>query len=1730
MQQKKLDNYLYSLMPQKMQGGGRPKKPAKRVFFAIAPEQISEVTNLVDDKGRVLDEYDESLQGKSFKSLRREISNTLKKAGDSIFSRPEFNDFSSRFKKEYDAKEAFIKYLSNDIAGVISDNADITFGNLDENSPRNDEERASYTGRLQTPIQDVLNQVKNEYGVDVSGIKDLDKLYSGMSGYKYLQENTYNPTYKINTKQTKKIDPTFIFESKQASKISMATEGVPSEVIVLSSEKDFREKLPEILKQNKGQNAEFGIFTHAGNFLRVPQEEVNSLISENIDEGCKLGLYSCYGLSQVKDTFKDVKNITHNIGGPWTGVPRFRTQAEYDALKGRSFADVMYSINPEGKYFTAKPGRDYIDTSLIKEGEREKIYEDLRIRRAEEMALRDLRRAARSAGTNPPTRLPQDFDLSSYLNPNSSVPTFEQWASERGNEINDDTRRLYGQYVMASGYIPTFDQWLYYIGPDLQNASSEELQNFYEEDVNSMRRASIENSMQTELRPIQEPLPQLQPRMPSLRSTRGGARNGGLQKLQGGGFPNINIPNLSIGSIFGAYGQAGTQYGNLFNFPAGDNPFKPKTVNTKSWLDLSGVEQQTKKVEIAKELNLTASGGSWKDASGQTYENDQLLKMAEEKYNSERTNTEEYNKMLPFGQLAYGSMNLQDMVSQELKNKKEKIQDFPVMKSTYAPKGFAEQGGAVNYLQQLMGYKDNSPYKNLPYQDIYSDRITMKGVSQPLLATTDNGISTVMQPGGEYYFPGASVVREKRMDAPPVPTPDEDFSGRRILRKMQDGGKIKTFSNDPEWFNSQTFDNWTIKQLRTGKYGVDPESGALYKLKKPVKVPQEFLDLTSENPSDTETARRGAAFSGLQTAYQNPAMQAPGIIGLGGAMAPTALRVLNTPIALGRFTNAALTPQKVLSAVGAGLAPFNAAEGVKNIQEGNYAEGAADLALAGLDLYVPELLGPAGAINKALKSSMRTLPNIEELRRIFHNQERILSEDELIKLTQEGRGIARDYIDPSYRVDLSNPEQANIWDTNLDGLRRIRTQQLFSTPSANLGPKAGDAVKNKSELTKKDVLGYVNLKDKDKVSKMTDSEFSNTVLKPNGEIVPYSKDIPEKLSKNITPISNDEFITEFNQNIDRLNEIINRRNSTGIQYKVKELTPDGKLIFETPPQPTSSSTLGGDQEALRIFESDPIAFLVERGGLRQNDAGNWVLDNLDPLVEFQNLEDVVSTARSEINNAITPSQIEGTSYWDVYINPGRFTGDVEDIASTEYLRDTLPGLNMIGTGRSVFPDRVARKGSGAYESINEYLKELGLGRVKSGFNSQTNSSLSAWQNFVNSGRGVGFYGGPFVIHGALKNWIPGGIALGALMGTQENQEDGEVQNKKQGGMILSKKRKTPPVPTPDNMFIMKNGGTMYANNLPNAKIGKKIGNFFSDLGRGWLDTLGNVTGGWDLDDSKYKTNIAKNVASVTNPISKISGSLTRSIGEAVLPGSGSAAGQMWKSVGSSMPSSQTPTYTPTPQTQQNPLANLNSLLGAMGPALMTGSMPNLNSFMSMPQGMFQQGGELDMQQMGQPENPLIELPMEQQVELYKGLIDFVVENGIEELASQHPQEYEFFEMFNDYLDDLDEEEEEEVQEEEPMSPEEMANGGIPQRYKNLGFSKVGQKRQSTRPGKKWMVLAKKGDQYKVVHGGAKGMSDFTKHKNEKRRNRFWDRMGGKSSAKATDPFSPLYWHKRFKTW
>ena len=61
-------------------------------------------------------------------------------------------------------------------------------------------------------------------------------------------------------------------------------------------------------------------------------------------------------------------------------------------------------------------------------------------------------------------------------------------------------------------------------------------------------------------------------------------------------------------------------------------------------------------------------------------------------------------------------------------------------------------------------------------------------------------------------------------------------------------------------------------------------------------------------------------------------------------------------------------------------------------------------------------------------------------------------------------------------------------------------------------------------------------------------------------------------------------------------------------------------------------------------------------------------------------------------------------------------------------------------------------------------------------------------------------------------------------------------------------------------------------------------------------------------------------------------------------------------------------------------------------------------------------------------------------------------------------------------------------------------------FNKFGYKKDGsQLKTSTRNGKKWMVLDPNTNKW--VHFGALGYEDYTVHKNENRRKKYWSRMG-----------------------
>ena len=516
-------------------------------------------------------------------------------------------------------------------------------------------------------------------------------------------------------------------------------------------------------------------------------------------------------------------------------------------------------------------------------------------------------------------------------------------------------------------------------------------------------------------------------------------------------------------------------------------------------------------------------------------------------------------------------------------------------------------------------------------------------------------------------------------------------------------------------------------------------------------------------------------------------------------------------------------------------------EAIDNIKEGEYLQAGLNAALA-----IP--LG-GKVIKDAIKykNKLNRVANIKEIRKVsnYLNKEGALENQGINELDQQYANrlelendipppptyeqYAEAQIDPLSRQDYINLERSNP--EALDAINRIRNSQRqnyemyndlydqsYSSAPVNRLPdiwtnyrkrqSLTQDLMNRSGVTKEQALERFNLKDKDLLSKMSAKDFKETVVKPTGDLaeyipgpsikqMTYKSELRDMQLKDAILMSKEEYSTAFNDRLDLLNNIIKKNNKTGIEYRVKELDPAGNLRFETPEQFIASSNPVPEHflEALnKINEPD---FLYKGynnklyfsnmsgtpGFTTKEEAKNWITD-------------VVEKARG---NRIPKHE----STWHTDINPGNWRGEVEDIANTEYYK-SIPGLNMRNTS-SLFGYGTPKRGSGTYASINEYLKALDLGRVKAGFNSQTDNSFGLWNNAVKKGNAVGFYRTPDLVHGVMKSALPyiGTGALGAAALDQVS-ESSDIPQEKLGGQRRLKKATSKNIQSSVNDLMLRN--------------------------------------------------------------------------------------------------------------------------------------------------------------------------------------------------------------------------------------------------------------------------------------------------------------------------------------
>jgi hypothetical protein len=189
-------------------------------------------------------------------------------------------------------------------------------------------------------------------------------------------------------------------------------------------------------------------------------------------------------------------------------------------------------------------------------------------------------------------------------------------------------------------------------------------------------------------------------------------------------------------------------------------------------------------------------------------------------------------------------------------------------------------------------------------------------------------------------------------------------------------------------------------------------------------------------------------------------------------------------------------------------------------------------------------------------------------------------------------------------------------------------------------------------------------------------------------------------------------------------------------------SPSGKLY------PTPQYSLGN------MYNPSPVGYTMPFGDYRNE--FNSRLDVLNDIIEKGNTSGIPYESLGLTEQGYLKFKSpQGISSWGVRTQPGSFTNEnLEEVIDPVYWRG-IPGLEMSDTSQGVFGqgfniDGNIPRGTGSYRSINDYMKKLNLGRVKSGFNAQTPEGMAAWEKFIKNNEAMGYFETPDRIFGIMK--------------------------------------------------------------------------------------------------------------------------------------------------------------------------------------------------------------------------------------------------------------------------------------------------------------------------------------------------------------------------------------------
>jgi hypothetical protein len=105
---------------------------------------------------------------------------------------------------------------------------------------------------------------------------------------------------------------------------------------------------------------------------------------------------------------------------------------------------------------------------------------------------------------------------------------------------------------------------------------------------------------------------------------------------------------------------------------------------------------------------------------------------------------------------------------------------------------------------------------------------------------------------------------------------------------------------------------------------------------------------------------------------------------------------------------------------------------------------------------------------------------------------------------------------------------------------------------------------SRSGITREGILSKVDDKTKELIKNLPNKDFKNIVLKPNNEIDFIASDLNVKRNTSgIEQMSRADYVKKFNDNLPKLNEIIARKNTSGVPYTATGIDEGGTINFNS---------------------------------------------------------------------------------------------------------------------------------------------------------------------------------------------------------------------------------------------------------------------------------------------------------------------------------------------------------------------------------------------------------------------------------------------------------------------------------------------------------------------------------------------------------------------------------------